>query len=448
MIKKQLMKIRPSKYVQPIFTQPSYESDAWGGRGRGGSHNLTLHAVFKLFQPVYFRGFFVRAVHNHIRDSLWQDFKDRLEEVSDLNKHNYAKELILREDTMSAVHKRTGNRIKSRGFKSSAKSNTAHLKSIAGATHVYIEEFEEVGQDEYSKLADSLRTTKAPVQILRSWNAPSKDHWFIQEYFNLIESKIDGYYELEPKGLPGHLSVYGTYLDNVKNLDPNTIARYERYKETNPKYYYNQIKGLVSDGGDHKVYYSWKTITYKEFMQIDGYYCYGLDFGDTAPTSLVAIKYKDGRFYRHEVLYESMRSMQVRYKEELEETLGVNYSDGIWSKHDGLLSFVFNLIGVERHVPIFCDPAQAGLIIELREAGFMAEAAKKDKKANINFINRAINYYTEDSVNLEKEYNNYYLETDINKNPIDGKPKKGNDHIMDAQEYACRGAKDDMGIIL
>jgi len=103
---------------------------------------------------------------------------------------------------------------------------------------------------------------------------------------------------------------------------------------------------------------------------------------------------------------------------------------------------------VDKNQMMFCDPAQKGLIIELREAGYNAVRAKKDKASNINFINRAVNYYTDTSYNLEAEYNSYYLETDINKNPIDGKPKGGNDHGLDACEYACRGLKDEYDIRL
>jgi len=409
---------------------------------------MTLHALFKGLTSNYFRGYFVRAIHGHIRDSLWQDFKDRVEEVSDLNHIKLTDHILLREDTMSAIFLDNGNMIKSRGFKSSSKGNTAHMKSIAGATDVYGEEYEEVGQEEHYKLADSLRTVKGPVRIHRSWNAPPKDHWLISEYYSLSPSDVEGFYRAKPKGIPGHLSIFGTYLDNIKNLDHNTVARYQRYKQTNPKYYWNQIMGLVSDGGDKKVYYGWRKVTYSEFLQIDGPMVYGLDFGDTAPTALVAVKYHDGCFYRHEVLYESMRAMQIRYQEQLLKIRGEVQDNSIWGKHKGLLTYVFDRIGVEKTVPIFCDPAQKGLIIELREHGWMAVEAKKDKMANINFINRAANFYTDGSINLEHEYDHYYLETDLNGHPIDGRPIKGNDHALEAAEYACRGLKDELSIVL
>lgn len=450
------LRIIPSKYAEPLFTDSAfYECDLWGGRGRGGSHNLTLHALREIIGKSYFRGYFVRAIHGHIRDSLWQDFKDRIEEVSDLNHIDLKKYFAMREDNMSATFLPNGNQIKSKGFKASTKGNTAHMKSIAGATHVYGEEWEEVGQEENNKLMDSLRTTKAPVKIIRSWNAPPKDHWLVKEYYNLLPSEFENYYRLEPKGIKNHLSIFGTFKDNIKNLDSNTVARYHRYQQTSPKYYYNQILGLVSDGGDRKVYYGWNRIPFGKFQTMDGATCYGLDFGDVVPTSLVKVKYKDGAFYRHLVLHESLRSLSFKYQSEISEIreklnqhIPDNAENNIWTKHKGILTYVLELLGIEKDVPIFCDPAQESLIIELRLSGYMAVKANKNKSANINFINRAANYYTDASEQMEDEYNGYYLEEDANKNPIDGKPKKGNDHSMEAQEYACAGLRDNYQIQL
>lgn len=447
------MKIIPSAYAKPLYTNQFYEADLWGGRGRSGSHNTTLHALFMMMTSNYFRGYFVRAIQNTIRDSLWQDFKDRIDEISELNNIDLRSKFHLEDSKMKAVYLPNGNTIKSKGFRASSKSNTANMKSLAGATHIYIEECEEVGEEEYSKARDSLRTIKAKksgVQIIRSWNAPPKDHWLVKNYFDLMPAGIDGYYKLKPKGLSGHLPLYGNYKINIKNLDSNTVANYERYKETNPRYYYNQILGLVSDGGDAKVYYGWKKISDKEFDSIDfDAECYGVDFGDTAPTAMVHVKYKDGCFYRREILYKSMRALKVEYQDKI-TTVDKKENDdyNIWSKHFGVLSYVFDLIKVNRDVPMFCDPAQKSIIIELRNNGYNAIKAKKEKEANINFINRATNFYTENSINIEEEYNNYYLERDVNKVPIDGKPKKGNDHILEAAEYAVRGIKDMLGLNL
>lgn len=417
------MKIRPSNYSKPLFTTDFYEADVWGGRGRGGSHNITLHALHKMVTSDYFRGYFVRAIQGSIRDSLWQDFKDRIQEVSELNNYDYSKDFKLADNNMSALYLPNGNIIKSKGFRASTKANTANMKSIAGATHVYIEETEEVGELEYNKLADSLRTTKAPIQIIRSWNPPPKEHWLVKNYHNTIDSDYDGYYDLLPKGIKGHLSIKGTYYDNIKNIDHNTRARYERYKETTPKYYYSQIKGLVSDGGYNKVYNNWKQIPLRDYLNMDFTEVYGLDIGDVSPNAMSGHKYNDGKFYSHEMLYKSSRQLKS-------EATEIN---------KGVLIDKLEMLGIKKNQDMIVDGAAKQSIRELRNAGYKARASDKSAgsvRTGIEFINRAENFYTETSVNIENEYNGYYLEIDRYKVPIDGKPVKGNDHLMDENRYA------------
>lgn len=423
------MKIRPSKYAKPLFTTEFYEADVWGGRGRGGSHNITLHAFNKMITSDYFRGYFVRAIQGSIRDSLWQDFKDRIDEVSELNNYDYKKDFKLADNNMSAIYIPNGNIIKSKGFRASTKANTANMKSIAGATHVYIEETEEVGELEYNKLADSLRTTKAPIQIIRSWNPPPKEHWLVKNYHNTLDSEYDGYYDLVPKGIKGHISIKGTYYDNIKNIDHNTRARYERYKETTPKYYYSQIKGLVSDGGFNKVYNNWKSISLSEYLALPYPSVYYLDVGDVSPCALGEIKYNDGNFYTHEIMYKSGRQLKSENPNPVK----------------GVLPDEFNKLGIDKKKFLIVDGAASGTIMELRGHGY--NALPSDKRAGtvkngIEFINKANNYYTDTSYNLENEYNGYYLELDQYKVPIDGKPVKGNDHHMDGDRYGKYYMKD------
>jgi len=317
-----------------------------------------------------------------------------------------------------------------------------------------IVDISQVGQ-ELDEIKINNPIVKSPIKIIRSWNPPPKEHWLVRNYFDIEQTEVDDYYRLKPKDIKGHLALFGDYTINKSNIDPNTQARYERYKETFPRYYYTQIKGYVSSGGDRRVYYNWQKIPYAKFLEIDAPMVYGVDFGDTAKTSLTAVKYKDGNFYRHEILYKSLRELQVLYgdkinhiKEKLSH-IKDNDQNNIWTKHKGLLTYVFELLNIDKNIDMFCDPAQKSLITELRHAGYRSVMAKKEKEDNINFINRAGNYYTDTSYNLEAEYSVYYLDEDINKNPIDGKPKAGQqDHAMHSQEYGCRGLKDKLGITL
>lgn len=445
-----------NKYMLPLYTEDYYEADVCGGRGRGGSHGITQHCVQQMITQPYFRGYFVRSVQGYIRDSLWQDFKDRIDELSELNNINLRDYFRLNESRMEGVFLPNGNTVKSKGFKASSNSNTAHMKSIAGATHIYGEEWEEVGEEENNKLMDSLRTTKGQIRIIRSWNPPPKEHWLIKNYFELEPTEMAEYFSLKPKEIPGHIALIGDYTVNAENIDFNTQGRYERYRQTFPKYYWTQIKGYVASGGDKRVYFGWQKISYQKFLSIDGAKAYGLDFGDTAPCSLTLVKYKDGCFYRHLILYESLRSLSAKYSGQIDEIrkrlsgiVSDNEDNNIWTKHKGIMTLVFDMLGIEKNTVIFADPSQKSLILELRHAGYTIVTAKKEKEANINFINRANNFYTDTSHDLEAEYSTYYLDEDINKNPIDGKPKAGQpDHAMDSQEYGCRGLKDLFDITL
>ena len=73
----------------PVFKSKARYIDIWGGRGRGGSHFGTEYFLFKITQPEYFRGYFVRQSFTDIRDSLFRDFKDRIAENQTLNPSDF-----------------------------------------------------------------------------------------------------------------------------------------------------------------------------------------------------------------------------------------------------------------------------------------------------------------------------------------------------------------------
>ena len=98
------LEIRPTLYQAPLFEESFYECDVYGGRGRGGSHGITLHVVDQMLISNYFRGYLVRAIHGHIRDSLWQDFKDRIEEISDLNSYDFRQDFEIRENNICLLY--------------------------------------------------------------------------------------------------------------------------------------------------------------------------------------------------------------------------------------------------------------------------------------------------------------------------------------------------------
>jgi len=401
-----------NKNLAPIFTSDATVFDLAGGRGRGGSHGITDYFLFKITQPDPFRGYFMRFIHGDIRGSLWQDLKDRIDENESIDELDFK----FNESQMEVMYLPTGNQIKSKGFRKSQGSQTAKLKSIAGATHIAIEECEEIGENDFDKLADSLRSTKAKLQIFRIWNPPNKDHWLIKNYFDIIPNEeFEGYYNFVPKNIKGHCAIISNYKDNIKNINEATIERFENYRVTNPDHYASDIVGLVSSSIKGQIYKDWRP--FKDLPDRNFYRVFGLDFGFTNdPNALAEILIdKDAR--------------EVYVYERLYSTHMLNY-DLIRS--------------IKKSNPksdeIVCDNSKPDAIVEMQNARLNAFATKKggqygDIVHNIGIVKGYTVFYHQNSSNIIFEKDNYHWAVNPDtKEPVN-KPIDRHNHILDAIRY-------------
>lgn len=402
-----------AKLYKPLFTTKARYIDLWGGRGRGGSFTATQYFLHLITQPEYFRGYFMREIAGDVRESLWRDFKDRVEE------QDLTDDFDLNESTMTAVYRPTGNVILSRGFKKSSGNRTAKLKSLAGATHVVIEEAEEISQFDFRQLDDTLRTKKSEnIQIIRIFNPPSKNHW-IWERYNLTQA-IDGYYRAQPKNDPQLLSIFSTYRDNLQNIHKSSLETWESYKRSDPEYYYTIIDGLVSEGVRGRIYKHFQIIPsipdqYPKF--------YGLDWGFNDPVALVECQYHNKSLWLKELIYEQ----------------GVTNSE---------LSDKMKALGIKKSDPIYADSAEPKDILDLKRMGWNFIAARKgpDSVRNgIKFVKEFDVYVDESSLNLLREAENYRWALDQHKRPTD-QPEDKDNHLMDAIRYALDKIKKPTGM--
>lgn len=416
----------------PVFTSNKRYIDIMGGRGRGGSHFGTEYFLFLITQKQYFRGYFIRQVFSDIRDSLFRDFKDRMNENESLN----TKDFHIQDNEMRITYIPTGNTILSKGVSKDG-SRTAKMKSLAGATHVLIEESDELKEDDFDQLDLSLRTVKAAkVEIVRIFNPPTKQHWIWRDY-NLVEVKetVNGkeevFFKAEAKSTSPVLAIFSTYLDNLANLQQSTIDKLESFRETKPEYYFNQVKGFISEGAKGRIYSGWKIIADADYNDIDLPKIYAIDFGYSQdPTVVLEVKYHKNYRYFKELLYESGLD-NIALGKRLRD-LGLTIS----------------------HI-IVADPGSGGdlRIAELRR-GWQGLTDYPDLRFNIrstikgqgsiNFgiskVKECVNHMTEDSVNGWKEYQEYKWALDADKNPSDNPVDKFN-HLMDCRRYfeLCKG---------
>jgi phage terminase large subunit len=410
------MSLKISKTYLPLLNTKARYIHLWGGRGRGGSHTATDYFLHLQMHLPYFRGYFMREVFGDVKGSLWQDYKDRMSDNETINSKLFG----LNEHELTSIYRSNGNIIKSKGFKKSSGKQTAKLKSIAGATHVLVEEMEEIDEMDFNQLDDSLRTVKGDIQLIGIFNPPHKNHWLIRRWYNLFPAEdfhgpeYKGYYVAIPKTDDSLLSIHSTYLDNRTNINDTTAQNFERYKETNFEYYATIIKGLVSEGARGVIYKDWKPITYKEFRQLPYQSFYGLDFGfSNDPAALIEIKAHNDNLWKHEVFYKRELT-NPGIAEELEAN------------------------GVPTHAEIYADSAEPKSITELQLMGWNVLPAVKGPdsiEAGVKYILSKKNYYTENSTNLIFEKDNYTYALDGNKEPT-RKPIDKYNHLMDADRYA------------
>ena len=373
-----------------------------GGRGNGRSGTAARYVVSQLLGKEYTRGAIMRATREDIRTSSWRDINDLIEEQKIVGRFR-----VVNND----MHLEHGqNSINAHGFRASSGSLTARLKSLAGYNLVWIEEAEEIGENEFTVLDDSLRTIKGRIKIIFSLNTPSKSHWIIKRWFDLVESEYKGFFIPQlKKEIKDTLYIPGTYESNLINIDPATAERYESYKNTKPSYYYQLIRGLCPEVVLGRIYSGWQEIdSIPHEARLMGY---GLDFGfDPDEAALVAVYYHNRGYLLDEKIYATRL---------LNENLAA---------HIKLLP----------PAPIIADSAEPKSIEEMNLYGLNIIPCVKGPDS-VNFGIKLVQglkiSYTKTSVNLKKEYENYAWK--INKDGEDTgieDPKCAN-HLLTAARY-------------
>lgn len=391
---------------------PLWERSDWryaiimGGRGNGRSGTASRYAVSQLLGKEYTRGSLMRAVREDIKASCWGEIVDRL------NEQGIYEAFKVNEGDMYI--ERGANSLKALGFKSSSGSLKARLKSLAGFNYIWIEEAEEVGEEEFRTLDDSLRTVKGRIRIILTLNTPPKNHWILRKWFDLEpHPEAQGFHipRLKPEATDT-LYITGTYRENIENLDPHTIARYEAYRHTNPSYYWQVIEGLSPDEVRGKIYTGWQQI--EAVPQEARLVRFGQDYGwFPDPAAAIALYYWNGSYVVDELAYGTELSNEY-------------------------LAQQIRAVDKGQMIPAESDHAEGKSIAEQRKYGINAVPCKKGSDSvryGIQVVSQKKIYVTRRSTNVWQSYENYAWDEDKDGNPK-GVPVHTYSHAMDAVRYA------------
>ncbi|MCK9319535.1 phage terminase large subunit [Methanoculleus sp.] len=396
------LQVEANQIFEPLWKTKKRYILLMGGRSGGRSYEASQKIVSLCYQNArYFRGAIMRAIHADIRSSVWQEITDRV------NGWDLSGAFDVKESTMELTRGR--NSVKAHGFRKSSSERTAKLKSLANYTDAFIEEAEEIGEEEFTQLDDSLRAEGSQIHLL--FNTPSKAHWIIKRWFDLIPSyEAKGFYEmkLKPEYEKDVEVLFSTHLDNIY-IPQEVHDRYEAYKLSKPDYYWQMIRGLCPETLMGRIYSGWKAIG--EIPHEARLLGYGLDFGyDPDPAALVAVYYHNGGYILDEKLYE--RNL-------INEQLSIN-------------------IKLYPQALVVADSAEPKSIEELKRYGINVVPCEKGADSvlyGIKHVQGLKISYTSNSHNLKAEYENYAFKVDKDGTNLGIEDPKSENHLMSATRY-------------
>jgi phage terminase large subunit len=383
-----------------------------------------------------------------------------LRDEKELIRESILNEILLRYDTanesgaLSRFYSRLDTGIKdiatsemvlfTKGFRASEKGKKANLKSISNIDIAFVEEAEDIRDEEkFNTFADGIRKEGALIIIIL--NTPDITHWIVKRFFTLENVlDADGYYDIIPKAIPGFVCIKTSFEDNPY-LPAPIVERYRNYGNPashlyNKHYYLTAIKGYASTGLKGQIFTNWKSCTNEEFNEVDARSIFGQDFGNPSPAPCVEGKILGNRIYLRQHSYTPMTDRQIA---ELYCRLGIK---------DEL---------------IIADNAEPLTIRRLRTGWTISELSETDQadavhltwkwnqllkgwnifatvkfpgsiKSGIKRMQDYEVYVTEGSTDFWREYATYIWAVDKNGNPTD-EPVDDNNHCMDCARYIVTG---------
>jgi len=365
-----------------------------GGRGSGKSWTLSMFLLNLTYESGHVI-LFTRWTLTSAFISIIPEFIDKIELMN--------KEGDFEITQSEIINKVTGSKILFRGIKTSQGTATANLKSIAGVTTWLLDEAEElVDEDIFDRIDLSVRAVDRPNRVLLVMNPATKEHWVYKRFFEdyavnsgFIGVKNDCTY------------IHTTYLDNIENLNPTVINRFEVMRERNLTKYNHIVLGNWMDKAEGVIFENWKIGNFDTSLPFG----FGMDFGFSVdPTTLVKVAVDEDK--------------GIIYCEECFAEVGLTTTD------------IAKKIGkhCQPNDMIVADSAEPRLINEVYNMGFNIIPCTKGPDSVRFGIIKMQDYQivvTSESKTIIKELNNY-----IWSDKRSDTPRDDYNHTIDAIRYA------------
>lgn len=175
-----------------------------GGRASGKSFALSAGVGTELFSlPKKKNILYLRQTLVSANISIIPEFFKRIEEMG------YSQYAKMGKTEIANLF--SGSRIFFRGIQTSRGSNEANLKSVSNVSTVYVDEAQElVDEDVFDRIDLSLRDLEVNNRVVLSLNPTSVDHWMYRRFFR--DAGVDD----EFNGIRGNVCyIHTDYRDNA-----------------------------------------------------------------------------------------------------------------------------------------------------------------------------------------------------------------------------------------
>ncbi len=374
-----------------------------GGRGSGKSYAVNTALCRSTYlDPLNI--LFTRYTMTSAEVSIIPEFLDKIDALQ-VNEHFKVRS----SDITNLV---TGAKIVFRGLMTSSGNQVAKLKSIQGVKTWVLDEAQELDDpDLFDTIDFSVRTLEAPNQIIMVFNPTDVNSWIYERFYRNVSEGFNGV-------IDDVRYISTTYLDNIHNLDQSLLHRAELMRENAPEKFRNVWLGEWATLSEGIIYKDWKQISLSDFPRhLPGFY--GIDWGySNDPTAVVCCAY-------------DMETKTVYLRE-------VCYEKGLLAGHIArIIRRDMEDWGVNTEADIYCDPARPEHIGELKLNDLCAMPAdNRNKEGRISYLKYFNVKYAGEHIDWEVK--RYSWKTDPKDRsrylPV---PQDGDDHLMDAINYAC-----------
>jgi len=223
-------------------------------------------------------------------------------------------------------------------------------------------------------------------------------------------------------------------IANTLNLSDKQIKELSRCKENERKSSANAFNWSVYGLGEksekpNRIFF-WDKIKDDEYHKLDHQRWYGIDWGVVDPFGILEAKYYDGALYFHQKNYKS--------ENEIKEGMSVMQIEEINKAEEGLVKWLLRELNIPKDCYLICDNNRPMKILALHDIGyeFSLPAPKPPGSIidGIDILRDMKCYYTESSLNLEYEQENYERQVDRYGIVMDEPVDKDN-HLMDPARY-------------